>query len=71
MLGGDLLETENKKIYHISCLKSGRSRLRNSSSGRLWESFINSIWLRKKRLFTKWSLTGGGRYERVECISYG
>ena len=63
MLGGRLLETENKRIYQISCLKSGHSRLRNLSSGCLRESFINSIWLRNKTVIQS------GRYERVDCIS--
>ena len=43
MLGGRLPETENKRECRISSLKSSRSRLRNSSSGRLRESFWNSI----------------------------
>ena len=39
MLGGRLRENENNRICRISDLKSGRGRLRNSSSGRLRESF--------------------------------
>ena len=35
MLGGHLLETENKSICQPSGLKTGRSRLRNLSSGHL------------------------------------
>ena len=75
MLGGRLLETENKRIYQISCLKSARGRLRNLNSGRLWESFMNSIWQRNKTVIYKavaygrWSLTRSGRYERVDCIT--
>ena len=37
MPGGRLRESENKRICRISDLKSGRGRLRNSSSGRLRE----------------------------------
>ena len=48
MLGGRLLETENKRKCEISGLKSGRGHLRNLSSGRLRESFRNSISLRNK-----------------------
>ena len=39
MQGGRLRESENKRICRISDLKSGGGRLRNSSSGRLRESF--------------------------------
>ena len=39
MSGGRLLETENKRKYQLSCLKSGRGRSRNLSSGRLRDSF--------------------------------
>ena len=73
MLGGRLLGTESKRIYQISCLKNGRGRLRNLSSGRLRESFWNSIWLRNKTVIYKvvaygrWSLRRSGRYERVDC----
>ena len=38
MLGGRLLETENKRISVISGLKSGHVPLRNLSGGRLRES---------------------------------
>ena len=76
MLGGRLLERENKRIYQISGLKSGRGCLRNLSSGRLRESFWNSIWLRNKTVIYKvvaygrpWLLTRSGQYERVDCIS--
>ena len=65
MLGGRLLETENKRTYQISCLKSGRGRLRNLSSGRLRAKTV--FWLRK-RLFTKRSLTGGGRLREVVAM---
>ena len=75
MLGGRLLETENKRVYQISCLKSGRGRLRILSSGRLWESFETVFdWEKKKTVIYKvvaygrWSLTRSGRYERVDCI---
>ena len=56
MLDGRLLETENKRIYHISCLKSGRGHLRNSSSGRLRESYLQSGRLRGVVAYEKWSL---------------
>ena len=39
MLGGCLLETENKGKCQISGLKSSHGHLRNLSSGRLQESF--------------------------------
>ena len=42
MLGGRLLETENKRKCQISGLKSGRGRLINLSSARV-ESIWNSI----------------------------
>ena len=61
MLGGRLPETDNKSICHISCLQSSRGGFRNLSSGRLRESFWNSIWMRNKKLVTKWSLSGGDR----------
>ena len=35
MLGGRSLETENKRIFQTSDLKSGRGRLRNLSSDHL------------------------------------
>ena len=44
MPGGRLPETENKRICQISGPKSGRGRLRNLRSGRLRESFWNSVW---------------------------
>ena len=75
MPGGRLPETENKRICQISGPKSGRGRLRNLRSGRLRESFWNSVWLRNKRIICKvvaygrWSLTRSGRYERVDCIT--
>ena len=43
MLGGRLPETESKRIYQISGPKSGRGLLRNLDSGRLRESFRNSV----------------------------
>ena len=45
-------ETENKTCQ-ISGLKSGHRHLRNLTSGRLQESFINSIWLRNKNIVFK------------------
>ena len=53
-LGGRLhvTETENKTCQ-ISGLKSGHHHLRNLTSGRLRESFINSIWLRNKNIIFK------------------
>ena len=62
MLGGRLPETENKTICQISDLKSGGGRFRNLSGSRLRESSGNR---ETKRLFTKWSLTGGGRLREV------
>ena len=75
MLGGSLLETENKSICQPSGLKTGRRRLRNLSSGHLQESSQNSICLRNKILIYKvvanrrWSFTRSGCHERVDCIS--
>ena len=44
MPGGRLPETENKRMYQISGPKlSGRGRLGNLGSGRLQESFLNSV----------------------------
>ena len=74
MPGGRLPETENKRICQISGPKSGRGRLRNLRSGRLRESFWNSVCLRNKTVICKvvsygrWSLTRSGRYERIDCI---
>ena len=53
VLGGRLLETENKRICQISGLKSCRGRLRNLYSDCLQESFWNSIWLRNKMVIYK------------------
>ena len=53
MLGGRLLETENKKkSCEISGLKS------------VFKQYLT------ERLFTKWSLMGGGRLrdEKIDCI---
>ena len=74
MPGGRLPETENKRIYQISGPKSGRGRFGNLGSGRLRESFWNSVWLRNKRIICKvvaygrWLLTRSGPYERVDRI---
>ena len=76
MPGGRLPETENKRICQISGPKSGRGRLRNLRSGRLRESFWNSVFLRNKTVicnckvvsYGRWSLTRSGRYERIDCI---
>ena len=76
MPGGRLPETENKRICQISGPKSGRGRLRNLRSGRLRESFWNSVCLRNKTIICKvvsyerWSLTRSGRYERIDCIFF-
>ena len=62
MPGGRLPETENKWIYQISGPTSGGGRFGNLRSGRLRESFWNSVWLRNKRIICKvvaygrWSL---------------
>ena len=75
MLGGSLLGTENKSICQPSGLKTGRSRLRNLSSGHLQESSQNSICLRNKILIyqvvanRRWSFTRSGCHEGVDCIS--
>ena len=53
MPGGRLRETENKRISRICDLKTGRGRLRNSSSGRLREIFLKNIWLRNKTVSFK------------------
>ena len=56
--------------------KSGRGRLRNLGSGRLRESFWNSVWLRNKTIVSKviaygrWSLTRSGRYLIRELTVY-
>ena len=73
MPGGRLPETEKKRIYQISGPERGRGRFGNLGSGRLRESFWNSVWLRNKRIICevvacgRWSLTRSGRYERVDC----
>ena len=48
ILGGRLPETENKRKCQISNLKSGRGRLRNSSSSRLRESFFKKYMTEKQ-----------------------
>ena len=63
MLGGRLPESENKRICQISGLKSGLGPSRNLSGGRLYERALET-----KRLFTKWSLTGGGRLREVVAM---
>ena len=68
MPAGRLPETESKRIYQISSPKSGRGRLRNLGSGRLRESFETVFDWETKRLFVKWSLTGGGRLREVVAI---
>ena len=76
MPAGRLPETESKRIYQISSPKSGRGRLRNLGSGRLRESFWNSVWLRNKTIVSKviaygrWSLTRSGRYLIRELTVY-
>ena len=76
MPAGRLPETESKRIYQISSPKSGRGRLRNLGSGRLRESFWNSVWLRNKTIVCKviaygrWSLTRSGRYLIRELTVY-
>ena len=66
LLGGRLPEIENKRIRRISGLKSGRGSLRKSSSGyeRVLKQYLTD---KQNRIFTKWSLTGRGRYEGVDC----
>ena len=68
MLGGCLPETENKRICQISGLKSGRGPLEIwvvVAYERALETVFN--W-ETKRLFTKWSLTGGGRLREVVAL---
>ena len=76
MPGGRLPETENKRICQISGPKSGRGRLRNLRSGRLRESFWNSVWnkqngylksgrLREVVAYEKWSLSWLGKRKIV------
>ena len=77
MLGGRLLETDIKRKWQISGLESGCIRLRNLSSGRLPESFWNSIWTRNKMFiykvvaYRRWSLMRSDHYGRVDCIWNG
>ena len=74
LLGSHWSETENKRILQLSGLKRGPGRLRNLNTGRLWESFWNSTWLKNKMNICKvvdygrWSLTRSGLKERVDCI---
>ena len=54
MLSDHLPETKNKQNKcQTSSLKTGRVHLRNFSSGCLWESPWNSIWLRNKTVIYK------------------
>lgn len=68
MLGGRLPEAKNaKKICQTSGLKTGRGRLRSLNSSGLCERALGTVFdLETKRLFTKWSLPGGGRDESVD-----
>ena len=75
MPGGRLPKQKRKGlVYQISGPKSGRGRFGNLGSGRLRESFWNSVWLRNKRIICKvvaygrWSLTGGGRLREVVAM---
>ena len=65
--GGCLVETENK-ICQISGPKSSRSRLWNLRSGRLRESFWNSVWLRNKLVICK--VVAYGRWSLWESWLY-
>ena len=71
MFGGRLLETENvkwKRICQMSGLKSGRGPLEIwvvVAYKRALETVFN--W-ETKGLFTKWSLTGGGRLREVVAL---
>ena len=71
-LGGRLPETENKRICQISGPKSGRDLFRNLRSGRFnTREFLKQCLpekLNAKRLFVKWSLTGGGRLREVVAM---
>ena len=58
MLGGHLLETENKSIRQIAGLNSGHSCLRNL------REFLKQYLTDRQN---SWLLMGGGRYERVDC----
>ena len=68
MPGGRLPEAKNKRIYQISGPKSGRGRLRNLGSGRLRESFWNSVWPRNQRIICKVVAKGGGRLWEVVAM---
>ena len=57
MSGGRLRETESKRISLSSVLKSGPLR----------ESFKTIFVYETRWLFSKWSLSRTGRYERVDC----
>ena len=76
MPGGRLPETENKWIYQISGPTSGGGRFGSLRSGRLRESFGNSVWLRNKRIICKvvaygrWSLTRSWEVELWESWLY-
>ena len=66
LLGGRLPEIQNKRIRRISGLKSGRGRLRIQVV--VTREFLKQYLTDKQnRIFTKWSLTGRGRYEGVDC----
>lgn len=69
MLGGRLPEAKKrKKICQTSGLKTGRGLLRSLNSSGLCERALGTVFdLETKRLFTKWSLPGGGRDESVDC----
>ena len=66
LLGGRLPEIQNKRIRRISGLKCGRGRLRIQVV--VTREFLKQYLTDKQnRIFTKWSLTGRGRYEGVDC----
>ena len=70
--------TGNRKQKNVSNFwpKKWSRSLWKLSSGRLRESFLNSVWLRNKSIICKvvaygrWSLTRSGRYQRVDCIRW-
>lgn len=74
MLGGCLLETENKGICLTSGLKTGHGHLRNLSRGCIGESSWNIFDWETKQLFSDvlevMAYSRSGPYERVDCTRH-
>ena len=73
---GRLLKTENKRVCHISGLKKGRGRPKYLRSGQFTRVFLKQYLIEKQNDYFqralvafKWSLTGSGRHERVDCVT--